>query len=53
MFTGPVIIKFILAFVRMVLIHFIVETDDLAAQRWKRIPKAHEGEAHCFSPIDP
>ncbi|NXI76438.1 XIRP2 protein, partial [Rhipidura dahli] len=25
---------------------------DLAAQRWKRIPEAHRGDAHCFSAID-
>ncbi|OWK54232.1 Xin actin-binding repeat-containing protein 2 [Lonchura striata] len=25
---------------------------DLAAQKWKRIPKAYGGNAHCFSAID-
>lgn len=24
----------------------------MAAQRWKRIPKAHGGDTHCFSAID-
>lgn len=37
----------------MILIHLIVETDDMAAQRWKRIPKAHQEDSYCFSAIEP